>query len=113
MNETSKSQPHREARGDFDKYLKGNGIDIGAGHDVLVVKEGTVRAWDVPDGDAQLMAGVADESFDFVYSSHCLEHLDSVPEALKNWVRILKPGGHLYFIVPDYILYEKMCWPSP
>lgn len=112
MQETSNSLQLRRARGDFEKYLHGDGIDIGAGDDPLVVHVGTVRAWDLHDGDAQLMSGVPDESFDFVYSSHCLEHMRSVEEALRNWLRILKPGGYLYTVVPDYILYEKMVWPS-
>jgi ubiquinone/menaquinone biosynthesis C-methylase UbiE len=59
-----------------------------------------------------LMDGVPDESFDFVYSSHCLEHVHEVPHALRNWLRILKPGGYLYVVVPDYLLYEKLTFPS-
>jgi SAM-dependent methyltransferase len=102
----------RLARGDFDKYLKGDGIDIGAGNDPLRALTGTVRPWDMPDGDAQILAGVGANTFDFVYSSHCLEHMRDVPEALRNWIRVLKPGGWLYIVVPDYILYEKMTWPS-
>jgi len=35
-----------------------------------------------------------------------------VNPALLNWRCILKPGGFLYVVVPDYILYEKMNWPS-
>ena len=101
MNETSKSQPFRQQRGDFQKYLRGSGIDIGAGPDPLLIPDGRVRAWDLADGDAQLMAGVADATYDFVYSSHCLEHMRDVEESLRNWVRILKPGGFLYVVVPD------------
>ena len=111
-NETSKCRRWRQAVGHFEKYLHGNGIDIGAGADPLVVDRGRVRAWDMADGDAQLMAGVTDRSFDFVYSSHCLEHMRDVPESIRNWRRILKPGGWLYIVVPDYQFYEKLTWPS-
>ena len=112
MHGKSQCRSARVKRCDFDKYLRGSGIDIGAGNDPLRVLEGSVRGWDVAEGDAQLMPGVADGAYDFVYSSHCLEHTREVPEALWNWVRIIKPGGHLYVVVPDYILYEKMSWPS-
>lgn len=115
MKETSKCFDFRVRTGEFDQYLRGHGVDIGAGNDPLRLPEsvpGSVRAWDVDDGDAQQMAGVADAEFDFVYSSHCLEHMRDVPEALGNWVRILKPGGFLYTVVPDYLFYEKGCWPS-
>jgi predicted SAM-dependent methyltransferase len=108
MRETSKCHQLRAKRGDFDRYLCGDGIDIGAGNDPLRVAAGSVRAWDVDDGDAQKMESVADGSLDFVYSSHCREHLRDAPEALSNWIRILKPAGWLYFVVPDYTLYGKL-----
>ena len=110
--ETSKCYAKRRERGDFRRYLFGNGIDIGAGDDPLIVEEGSVRAYDKLDGDAQYLEGIADDSFGFVYSSHCLEHMRDVPLALKNWIRVLKPGGALYVVVPDFELYEKGVWPS-
>lgn len=113
MRETSKCHDARLERGDFDRYLRGDGIDIGAGDDPLKIPHGTVLPWDKNDGDAQTVRPLADGSFDFVYSSHCLEHLHDVEEALTNWARILKPGGWLYVVVPDYVLYEKLTWPSP
>jgi predicted SAM-dependent methyltransferase len=44
-----------------------------------------------------------DESVDLIYVSHCLEHLDieEVSRALKEWARVLKPGGMLRIAVPD------------
>lgn len=49
------------------------------------------------------MGSVPDASMDGAYCSHCLEHLyphDVVP-ALREFVRVLKPGGHVLFFVPD------------
>ena len=112
MKETAKCQAMREARGDFNAYLHGNGIDIGCGDDVLRVKNGLVLGWDKQQGDASLLQGIADGSRDFVYSSHCLEHLVDVHIAVKNWARVLKPGGFMYVAVPDYFYYEKCRWPS-
>lgn len=109
---TTLSKPVRERNGDYEKYLKGSGIDIGGGFDTLETSFGTVRPWDVNDGDAQYMTGVPDNTYDFVYSAHCLEHLVDVPTALANWCRILKPGGHLFVAVPDWELYEQKHWPS-
>ena len=112
MNETSKMYEIRKTRGDFDKYLNGNGIDIGGGPDCLKVENGTVRLWDLDDGDGRYLNGVENESLDFVYSSHCLEHMTDVKDALKNWCSKIKKGGHLYVIIPDFMLYEKGYWPS-
>ena len=47
-------------------------------------------------------------SFDIVYSSHVLEHIPwyRVEKVLREWVRILKPGGYLELWVPDAL---KIC----
>ena len=50
---------------------------------------------------------MADNSFDFVYSSHCLEHLDNADEALKNWWRVVKTGGYLILYLPERDLFER------
>jgi len=63
--------------------------------------------WDLEHGDAQLLDRIEDESFDFVYSSHTLEHVADASAALRNWYRVVKPGGHLILFVPDRDLYEK------
>lgn len=100
------------------KYFVGKGIDIGAGNDSLgkFMQQFTaiqsVTPWDVQDGDAQRMEGVEDNSYDFVHSSHCLEHLYDPYEAFKNWIRICRPGGHLIVCIPDEDLYEQGVWPS-
>ena len=59
------------------------------------------------NGDAQYLQGVGDEEFDYVYSSHCLEHVDDVRCALKNWFRVVKKGGFLLLYIPHRDLYEK------
>jgi len=42
-----------------------------------------------------------DNSLDFVYSSHLLEDFLEWEPILTEWVRALKPGGHLIILVPD------------
>ncbi len=119
MKECSKSIMRRLYDANFmNRYFVGNGIDIGGAPDPLGLyrelfpKMEDVRVWDLADGDAQIMEGVADESFDFVHSSHCLEHLHDPAEGLGNWFRIIKPGGHLIVTVPDEDLYEQGIFPS-
>lgn len=100
------------------RYFVGQGIDIGAGRDSiglyqeLFPRMAAVRAWDLADGDAQYLNGIADESYDFVHTSHCLEHMVEPSAALLNWLRVLKPGGHLICLIPDEDLYEQGVWPS-
>jgi hypothetical protein len=59
------------------------------------------------------MEGVEDNQYNFVHSSHCLEHLNNVYVAMSNWIRITKPGGFIIVTVPDEDMYEHLCWPSP
>ena len=98
-------------------YFSGNGIDVGGGHDALaqyaaLLGFDSCRNWDLPDGDAQYLASVPDETYDFLHSSHCLEHMVDPAVALSNWVRVVKGGGHLVITIPDEELYEHLQWPS-
>jgi SAM-dependent methyltransferase len=94
----------RVREGFFEKYCQGKGIDIGYGGDPVTLD---VRGWDIEDGDAHEMPGIADESFDFVYSSSSLEHMDDPTRAVAKWWKILKTGGYLIISVPDRDLFEK------
>lgn len=104
MGETSKCRPRREGEGFYNQYVNGKGLDIGCGDDPILPD---VDTWDMPDGDAQYLYGLEDDTYDFVYSSHCLEHMHNCFIALWNWFRVLKKGGHLLVTVPDRELYEK------
>lgn len=100
------------------RYLVGDGIDIGSGDDPLLLYHEffplmrSCKPWDLPDGDAELLATVDDNIYDFVYSSHCLEHLHDPHVAINNWLRVLKPGGHMICTIPDEDLYEQGVFPS-
>jgi len=119
MKECSKSVFRRLYDPNFARlYFKGVGVDIGGKPDPLAIYSElfplvtSVRTWDLGDGDAQYMANVENDTFDFVHSSHCLEHLRDPAEALMNWMRVLRPGGHLVITVPEEDLYEQGQFPS-
>jgi SAM-dependent methyltransferase len=52
--------------------------------------------------EATDLRGITDHAYDFVLSSHNLEHIANPVKALKEWIRVLKPGGALILILPDY-----------
>jgi SAM-dependent methyltransferase len=119
MKEMSKSIVRRLHESNFiTRYFVGDGIDIGGFPDPLTIYSDlfplvkSIKVWDVLDGDAQYMSTIKDETFDFVVSSHCLEHLKDPYIGLKNWFRILKPAGYLIVTIPDEDLYEQSSWPS-
>jgi SAM-dependent methyltransferase len=43
----------------------------------------------------------ADASYDFVLSSHMLEHSANPIRVLAEWRRVLRPRGHLLLVLPD------------
>lgn len=96
--------------------LHGHGIDVGAGkpgkpgHDWWKHFPTMVcDPWDKEQGDAHYLKGVPDEYYDWLFSSHCLEHLEDPELALSNWLRVVKPGGWLLISVPHRTLYEGKC----
>jgi len=107
MNEATKSRLHW---GELEKsVLRGKGIDIGCGPDPVTPE---ARRFDLEDGDANKITRHVNEQFDFVFSSHCLEHMHDPQDALREWYQLVKPGGYLFFVVPDEDLYEQGVFPS-
>lgn len=109
MNESSKAHSRRLREGYFDSVFVGVGIDIGCGTDPVTPE---CERWDLEQGDAEVLAGIAAATYDWVYSSHCLEHILNPGLALSRWWEVLKPGGKMLIVVPDEDLYEQGCWPS-
>jgi len=107
MKETSKS---KNIWGALEKsILTGTGIDIGCGPDPV---KPDVRRFDIQDGDANEISKYVDETFDYVYSSHCLEHMHDPRKTILEWWKLMRVGGHLFFVVPDEDLYEQGIFPS-
>lgn len=122
MAETRKAHERRAREGWYQRFIREPVLDVGSGVDPLPIRGAT--HWDYQwtytetdndlswknepgDRDAQTLAGLADESFGTVYASHILEHLPDPVEALRNWWRVLKPGGFLCVAIPHRDLYEK------
>lgn len=54
--------------------------------------------------DARDLSRFADGTFSELYASHVLEHFDykdEVGDVLREWFRVLAPGGRLFVSVPD------------
>jgi len=119
MYEASKAVMRRLHDSRFaTRYFIGSGIDIGCGPDPISQYSEqfplmeSCRSWDMPDGDAQYLESVDDNTFDFVHSSHCLEHMVDPKTAMTHWLRVLKPDGHLVITIPEEDLYEQGIFPS-
>jgi SAM-dependent methyltransferase len=105
------------------RHLRGAGIEIGAMHfplpvaeDVKVTyvdrisKQEAIRRYPGLDPSRMVTPGIIEDGFtlasvpersqDFVIANHVLEHSPNPLQALRNWVRVLRPGGALYVTVP-------------
>lgn len=75
-------------------FCKGNGLDVGAsnwplsGAHPVDIKDG-VDASNLPDGE-----------WDYIFSSHCLEHLVNPIAVLEHWKTRLVKGGTLFLYLP-------------
>ena len=47
------------------------------------------------------LSAIRDDQYDFLLSCHSLEHVANPIKAVKDWVRVLKPGGQLILVLPD------------
>lgn len=99
-----------------------NGLDLGAGGDPILP---TSIAVDRAETDGQrahvgkspthLVGDVAnlhwfrDGCLDYVYSSHTLEDAVDPVAWLQEWLRVIRPGGHLVLFLPDQAKYVAYC----
>lgn len=51
--------------------------------------------------DAVNISLLENETYDFCFSSHCLEHIANPLKAVIEWLRIVKEGGYIIMILPE------------
>jgi SAM-dependent methyltransferase len=109
MRESEKSKKIWKKGGIEYLALKGDGIDIGCADCPIL---SSVKCFDQKDGDANHITKYINKQFDFVYSSHCLEHMNNPRQVILEWWKLVKIGGYIFFTVPDEDLYEQGVFPS-
>jgi SAM-dependent methyltransferase len=70
---------------------------------------------DLRVGDCRGLPGIDDGAVDLVFASNFIEHF-TVPEAealLRDVRRVLRPGGHLALIQPNYLRNSAHYWDDP
>ena len=66
----------------------------------LIGGAGIKKGWQfIADGTS--LPEIASESYEFVLSSNCLEHIANPLKALEEWKRILKRDGALVIVLPN------------
>jgi SAM-dependent methyltransferase len=52
--------------------------------------------------DASNLSSIAGHTYDFILSSHNLEHFANPVKAIQEWKRVTRHGGGLIIVLPDY-----------
>lgn len=79
---------------------KGEGLDIGCAKKEWALP--WARPIDSLFNDGFDAYNLPPGEFDFIFSSHCLEHLEDWVYALEYWIYKLKLGGNLLLYLPHY-----------
>jgi len=92
-----------------------NGLDIGCGRCCFPNATGV----DLYEPCAKIKSNgqvldIPDNSYDFVISSHSIEHMQCWQSALKEWVRVIRSEGVVLLLVPDpdYFPWSKAGAPT-
>lgn len=107
-----------------ERFLRGDGLEIGALHSPFPVPDGArvryvdryttaelreeypelageqLTTVDIVD-DGETLATIPDGTLDFVIASHVLEHTQDPIGTLRHHLRVLRPGGIVLLALPD------------
>ena len=82
-------------------FCKGIGYDIG--FKKTEWKFPNAIGVDIDDKSNDLHANyLYDYQVDYIYSSHCLEHLDNWVDTLEYWISKVKKDGVVFLYLPDF-----------
>ena len=79
------------------KFCFGNGLDIGGFSDWVFPGARAINILNNDDWDANNLPGT---DYDYIFSSHTLEHLHDYIGALEYWHGSIQPGGILFLHLP-------------
>lgn len=105
--------PEFQTKGNAAQYILPFARQIckGEGYDIGCAKKEWALPWSIPVDEIfnnGLDAyNLPDKEVDFIFSSHCLEHLTDWVYALEYWISKLKVGGVLLLYLPSY---EQKYW---
>lgn len=104
----NKTYPYFQSIGNASQFAipyakhvcQGNGYDIGC----------MKKKWAYPNSipidlsfnDGYHALNLPKSNVDYIFSSHCLEHIDNWVDTMDYWYKTLKEGGVLFLYLPDY-----------
>lgn len=79
------------------EFCRGDGLDVGGYLDWTLPG---ARAVNVTNDDGYDAYNLPEGPYDYIFSSHTLEHVPDYVRALRTWKAALKPGGVLFLYLP-------------
>lgn len=106
VNDTNIDYPAFQAEGNAAQFIlpfakqvcKGKGYDIGFGKEEWKLP-GSIGI-DINTDDEYDALNLPEGQVDYIFSSHCLEHLPNWVDALNYWLDNLVPNGVLFLYLP-------------
>jgi len=103
-----KEYPEFQTNGNAARFImpfakevcKGKGLDIGCGKEDWALP-GSIPI-DIEFADKWDATHLPDYKHDYIFSSHCLEHLTDWVKVLDYWATRIKRNGVLFLYLPDY-----------
>ena len=93
------------------RFCKGDGFDIGCGRPEWCLPG--AQGIDLKYEDGYDAYNLPDRQVDYIFSSHCLEHLPNWVTALDHWTTRLKKNGILFLYLPHYDQQYWRPWNNP
>jgi hypothetical protein len=108
VNFNNKIYPYFQTQGFASKYCFPFAQEVckGIGYDIGCMK----KEWALPESipidlsfdDEYHANNLPDGEVDYIFSSHCLEHINDWVATLNYWSTKIKEGGVIFLYLPDY-----------
>ena len=108
LNFKNKLYPSFQSKGFASKYCFPFAVEVcvGVGYDIGCMK----KEWALPNSipidltfdDEYHANNLPNDEVDYIFSSHCLEHINDWVEVLNYWTTKIKKGGVIFLYLPDY-----------
>lgn len=103
-----KFYPKYQSQGNAAKFImpfaqqvcEGRGVDVGC-MKIEWAFPGA-RPIDISFNDGYHALNLPEQNIDYIFSSHCLEHIDNWVDVMNYWYNTLRVGGVLFLYLPDY-----------
>jgi SAM-dependent methyltransferase len=107
-----------KCRDRISQFIQGNGLDLGCADCKITPRSVGIDRKLYSGQNVNLQGNVKnlywfkDDCMDYVFSSHVLEDMPDPQAVLREWWRVIKPGGYLILYLPHKSFYPNIGQPG-